>query len=160
MYLEYIQFFIKNFHLIKNVIEELGCEYQELKQRFISIEFLNQLNEIEKYCFIVPIIKKLESSELTINEQIAYINEVEVRLKDTKYFERFTEIFKNNPDFMFFKNFSPYLCIESDKIFKYMPLNTSWVERSFSSYNLILKPERSNLNVENLKMLLFFYFNK
>lgn len=44
--------------------------------------------------------------------------------------------------------------------FKYAPITSVDVERSFSVYKSILRPNRSSFTFENLKKVLFVYINK
>ena len=51
-----------------------------------------------------------------------------------------------------------YTVMETSSL-KYAPITSVGVERSFSMYNALLRPNRESFNVENLTQLFFIYCN-
>jgi hypothetical protein len=103
----------------------------------------------------------LESSELSVEEQVGILNDVINRVEENALFsDRLHEILSKNPDIDYFLKFNLLRASSSERLFNYVPLTTVDVERSFSSYRYILDDNRQNLTIENLERLLALYYNK
>ena len=132
---------------------------QSRSKLFLINGLKTELENFSGYFFIASSIKNLEKSKSKLVDQVKIIKETQDLLLDGPFAARFENILRTNPGFDFFYQYDDEANDEDLKIFKYAPLNSAWVERSFSSMNLILKDERLSILIENLKMLLFFYFN-
>lgn len=127
-----------------------------LKAIYNTEEFDKEIIKLEHYFEIPDVIKSLEASNLSIYDQIQAIQKVKKCIKEPELQKRFDEIFITNPDFGFFEKFVG--AKSREKYFTFAPLNTCWVERSFSKLKLILSDQR-NLSIETLRSLLTIDFN-
>jgi hypothetical protein len=128
-----------------------------LKQLYDNPAFDLEFIYIHELLKLPEIIKQLESSSLSIYQQIDLLKSARVLTTDPLLLERFDNILATNPDLEFFTNFSGVK--SSSKYYVYAPLTTCWVERSFSAMKYILG-DRRNMSVETLKQQLSLYFNK
>lgn len=130
---------------------------KDLLKIYESPDFDSEYIRIHELLKLPGIIKSLESSSLSIYEQLELVESAKRLTKDSSFLNRFDSIFNNNPDLSFFKSFSAIKT--KDKFYLYAPLTTCWVERSFSAMKYILGDLR-NMSVETLKFQLALYFNK
>jgi hypothetical protein len=117
---------------------------------------------------IVTCIKRLEAQGLTINESALILHEVYQAVKDTPgecgdvLQTKIRNVLDNNPDFGTISKIGkildgenvPNFDMSPDIIahYKYAPLTSCDVERSFSMYKNILSDNRSRFLSENLEM--------
>ena len=158
-YLSFCCFFFENYQLVALAISGLKQKFSSKLVDFHSDRFKRELEEIFNFQFMIKSISDLENSSLSVNKQIEIIKVVIERLSTTKFKERIDEILEKNPDLKYFMNFNILDVPFDERFFNFTPLTTCFVERSFSKLNLISTPDRANLSVENIKRLLFFYFN-
>jgi hypothetical protein len=163
-WLEFAIFLYRNLDGCLKFLEALPKELFGVDKIISAIKsklFEKEIRVVYEHSFLVEAIKSLESSHLSTEQQISIMLEVRNKVYELSLFKkRIDQIFAKNPDFNYFENFNELKCPKSDKIFSYVPLNTVFVESSFSSYRYLLSDRRYNLTVENLERLLFLYLNK
>ncbi|KAG0428691.1 hypothetical protein DMUE_5804, partial [Dictyocoela muelleri] len=135
-------------------------DFQEKNSYFsemIKNPFLEkELKGINSHKKILQRINKLETSNLTIREQIEIINKARRDVKhDPILSKRIEDLMIKNPDLtslidMISQNTEDYKNIIA-------PLTTVCVARSFSALSYILNDRRTNLKIDTLEKTIFLY---
>ena len=157
-YISFACFFYENYQLVCELISKLKEKDQKKLQIFLSEQFKVEIESIYKYKFLVKAISSLESSTLSVKNQINIIQDVVSKVENSRYEERINDILSNNPDLDYFMNYNILNVSFEERMFSNAPLTTCHVERSFSKFGIICSNDRTNLIFENIKRLLFFYF--
>lgn len=157
----------ENFDEIKNFIDShLENEDSEACETLVKLMKTNHLKlkkellEIEKYRYITEGIKFFQSDDLTSDQQINKINEILNKLKcDNKlFYSKLNESLRKNPDFHGFNDVSqPQDMLNCQR---YAKMTSVDVERSFSDFKQILKPQSQSLTMENLSMYTVVHYNE
>ncbi|KAF0747085.1 DUF659 domain-containing protein [Aphis craccivora] len=171
--------FEKNKDIISNLDSDNSISIAKAKDIMQNNELKNNLAYISaNFCFLVEVIKKLETSNLTIIESLAIVenaantlNEVQgVQVKSGVIIKnKLNDVLAKNVglqnikairNILLNKNENPSMNIEftpSDiSNMKYAPLTSVDVERSFSRYKSILRPNRRTFKFENVRCFKLF----
>lgn len=175
-WLEAAEYYCKNFDKIKDVLSKLDSDPAAAIEKAKSVmEKPNLKNNlayiVSNACFLIHLINKLETQNMPITEGIATVNFAIEKLEEasgeigTIMKNKLQDVLRKNPGWKeitllakihsgeeikedFLEAFSP-----SDLAsFKYAPLTSVDVERSFSRYKAILRPQRRSFLFDNLKM--------
>lgn len=174
-------FYAQNLDAIKKVINTLDSD--DSAAVFVAKEMLSDsslqknLTMIETHFSWLPLcITKLESSNLSLNEAIEEINTVEKNvdaipgaIEGVK--EKFKYILNKNSGFSKLKKVNDFINgigddlpsevpAEKAKYFKYCPVTSVEVERTFSAFKLLLTERRQNLTVQHLEKHIVIYCNR
>lgn len=174
-WLNAVEYYSNNFDSIKSVISNLdeAESIKKSKELFEDKHLQNDLAYLKSnFCFLIQAITNLEKSTLSLDEGLNTILNVKDKLN--KCNGRAAELVKTKMDFILKKNkgFKTLLKIhriingeyenEEEDIdinltpgkiasFKYAPITSCDVERSFSQYKSILRSNRRSFIFENLK---------
>lgn len=117
---------------------------------------MDELITLNELSFLPASIKRLEAHGLTIDEQKSIIDSAMERLKDP-FKAKLMSLLANNPSYVDIFGLKD---LEDRRIFKYAPLVSVDVERSFSSIRLIDSDRRQHFTAEHLKQHAIAYFNR
>jgi hypothetical protein len=151
-------FYSKIFSKIKEFVSALelnSVAVGKLKNCLESTNLESDLFHIYKYEFLIKSITRLEAAGLSVEEQLAVLENVKMKLKgDIR--EKLIRSLEKNPDIYFFST------VTLDEKIKcmYCPLTSVDVERSFSQYKYILSDRRNNLSEGSLLKLNVIQFNR
>lgn len=133
---------------------------------------INELRYIKSHFSVLPLsIKKLEEIGLTLTESLKIIKNVEQSLKSAPgnvarvAFEKLQATLSKNPGYEKLLEIYNLLngnsadCVMDFSIFKYCPITSCDVERSFSVLKNVLTEKRTNFTAENLEKYLVCYAN-
>lgn len=124
------------------------------------------------------IIKRLEDASMPLKKSFELFERAKTLIKNTpgelgeEIQTKLKQVLKRNPDFKTIKKINKLLNLTSGthiEVFnipkeniikyKYAPLTSCDVERSFSAYKMIFSEKRQNLTVENIEKILVIYCN-
>lgn len=174
-------YYSDNFNVIEAALRELNEDDAEAirvaKNLLKSANLKAELSYIKSnFYVIVQAITKLETPGLELKESIGVFENVRktlASLNKTDYRIKFENVIARNKGYSaifdihrtlnecvgsesaFIKQYSP----SEVALFKYCPVTSSDVERSFSKYSAILSEKRRNFLFENLKQHLIVYAN-
>lgn len=178
-WLEAAIFYHENFHNIKNVIDSFDPKSAECiekaKEAFSSSSVeTNLIYIVTHFKIILLTIKELEAKGTTLYDNISKIKHLEKQLKEAPgkiakiVAERLDALLKKNPGYSDLVQISKILSGDTNtkpnKIqttdvpdFKYAPVTSCDVERSFSAYKRVLTDNRRSFTPENLEKVLICY---
>lgn len=175
-WLEAALYYSKNLGKIEDVISKLDCESAaaifQAQNLLENPNLKNNLAFISCNCaHIASTITHLESQNVPLFKNIQLVNEAIHKMDDisgeigNKIQTKLHDVFKKNPgwkdllliaDIIGGKEITAQLSIDWDSseiaAFRYAPVTSVDVERSFSRFKSILRPNRRSLTLENLKM--------
>lgn len=154
-------FISKNYTKIMNYVKKLSKESESkimMLELLETTEVKSSLFEILSFEFLLAIIKKLETKNLMLEEQIEILNSVKINGNELIK-KKLKDSLEKNPDIGVFTNFKEIPPDLRNK-FKYAKLTSVDVERSFSALGHIFSEKRRSLSVSNLNYMLIIYFNK
>ncbi len=132
----------------------------EMKQLFENSNFEEKIRLVYSLNNVAVSIKKLESNDLSTEDQIKILLSTQNGLSDyPELSERLFKILEKNPNLKFFKEYNMVKCKETDKCLSFISLTTVEVERSFSQYRDVLDDKRTRLTVQNIEKHLFIQYN-
>lgn len=109
---------------------------------------------------------KLQESKLSLQEYFEIIDNVRCVLNwssNEAIENKLEKVIERNPDYDIIREKSEKIVQEIDAddelYYKFAPLTSVDVERSFSTYKWILSIKRNRLTPENIEKLLVIYFN-
>lgn len=162
-WIEFAVYIFDNFEIISRFIRSLSEQtggYFEMIELLKTSEIEEQFRIIYQHKNITKSLQRLEGDSLSTEEQIHVLNDVkQMVFANEKYVERLASILNRNPDIRFFEDFNILTSISAHQIFRFVPLTSVSVERSFSNYKALLSDKRRNLTVENIEKLLSLYYN-
>ena len=150
---------------IQDINEPHNLVVTELKALVESSELPLQLAQIVSCFFhLVPAIKKLESSNMSLLEQLNILDDIKSKLpSNSSAFEKFLSVEKKNaglqtlrsisavlngsPIELLAKSFSPSQILN----YSYAPLSSVEVERSFSKYRELVTSHRERFSEDSIK---------
>jgi len=174
-WLEAVQYYCDHFEKIKNVISNFDTEsaaaIEKAKSLMQNIYLKNDLTyNSANFCFLIQTIKQLETKNMSLIESISIVEKSADKLEKAQGHmgeivkNKFANIIERNSGFQIIKiirdiligkNQQGSLDIEftpSDIVnMNYAPITSVDVERSFSQYKNILRPNRRNFSFENLQ---------
>lgn len=175
-------FYAQNFDCIKNVVNALDCS--DSSSIFIAKELLSN-STLQKdlcmiqmhYSWLPDSITKLESRGLSLNEAVKEMNEVErqVSLVPGPYGNQIREkvqfVLTKNAGFRKLKQVNNFINGEDAELptevptakaqfYKYCPVTSVDVERTFSALKMLLNDKRQSLTTQNLEKHIVIYCNK
>jgi len=184
-WLEAASYYCKHFNEVKSVVQELDPD--EAVSIKVSQNIFTQISTSadlvfihSNYGFLPDAILKLENQGLPIVEAIGIIKNVQNKLENIfceigiSVHEKFKKVIEKNIGFetiikindiltgqgKCFDGLPEDLTINDIAYFKYAPLTSTDVERSFSRYKNLLAPNRRAFEFENLKQTLIVQCNK
>ena len=157
-WLETAFYYLENFKKVESFVEELDPDSKSAKTVKLLIKsqtLQNDLLKIHEFEFLTEIIRKLQKSNLKLEEQLDLLGEAKTRLSSfTK--EKLENSLSINPDLLSISEISD---ITQRLNNKYAPLVSVDVEQSFSQYKIILNDRRQRLSAENLIMINCIQYN-
>jgi hypothetical protein len=175
-WLEAVGYYANNFEKIVRIFESLDKEdaasINNSKNLLQDTSIKNELIFIESnYSFLVNSIRKLESTGLAlvvqvkvVTDAIDSINAVQGTKGDTIK-KKLNSVLEKNVGFNIMKNISNSMTEEKyttreTLAFKYAPITSVDVERSFSIYKNVFRANRQCFLFENLREILAIYCNQ
>ena len=173
-----VSFYQENFNQVKEVVTKLEDEYacvREAKVVFGSDTVYQDVNFIHAHFSTVSkAIESLESCGALLHDSLQLVQKATCSLNSApgeigeKIKFKLEKVLKSNPGLKKIQSISQYLsgirvslpdeCSEpSAPVYKYCPITSVDVERSFSAYKLILTDNRRSLSPENTERLLVAY---
>lgn len=182
-WIEAALFYAVHYDSIKNVVNEFTSESAEAigkcQSLFKKLELKSQLTHIKTYFSEIPnIIKKLETRNLLLTESIELTETLKNSLrKDNSLVgkhinAKVVDVFEKNNGFSMLVNIKKV--IEGEAVidenlpqnitnpeiisfFKYAPVTSCDVERSFSKYKNLLENNRKSFGIENIEKHMIIY---
>lgn len=171
-WLEAAAYYLKYFNEIKNIVSHLrtsdSAAIKNTKDILNNENLLNDLLFIDKYYSMIPFaIKELQKKEISLSDAILVLDQVRVILNEEvpeTVQKKLEQVLDRNPDLDVIREYSELLNSDSDhnetlKYYRFAPITSSDVERSFSSFKWILDVKRNRLTVENIEKIIIIYFN-
>lgn len=181
-WLEAVLFYHENFEALKDVILELdSSEAMSIplsKEAFEDASIKKNIALIKTHFAHIPeYIKKLETRSLLLEDSLKLIKEaltINSQLPDVfpeKVRTKLARVLDKNPGYESLCQINDYINGNGEALpkmitslmapnFKYCPVTSVDVERSFSAYKLILSDRRQNFTMENLEKYIVVYFHK
>lgn len=170
-WLEAATYYAKHFNEIKDVLSCLNSSDAiaiRNAQNIIEKENLqNDLNYIkDNYSIIQLSIKELQKHNLSLADSLLAFDQVRAVIEECNsenLKNKIEQVMERNPDLDTIREYSEK--IEKNEadyqtlFYKFAPLTSSDVERSFSAYKWILDVKRNRLKLENIEKLMIIYFN-
>lgn len=168
-----VEYYAKYFNEIKAIISQLDDDSASIlasKELLVDETLGNDLVYIKSnYCFLSHKIQALENPSTSLNQNLKIIEEIENKVSEaegpvadmTKQKLKF--VLDKNKGFNTLKKINKILCgrfegnidmaytITELSMFKYAPITSCDVERSFSRYKAIFRPNRQSFNFDHLK---------
>lgn len=107
-WIEFAYFINHNYECICRFFAELHKDDYQIADLFINDEnqlLINELKFASKFIFLTKSITKLESNDLSTEEQITILKDVEKKLVDEKIIAKMNTLCNKNPDLSYFYNF-------------------------------------------------------
>ncbi len=140
-----------NFSVICDFIDKLDKDsYSILKALANNETLIFELKHVASYSYIAQSIKKLESHNLPLKDQMRIYFNVKTRLADDYMKLRFDKTYEKNPDIDFFSELYFSENPIKNSLFNFINLTTVSVERSFSFLRSLLSEKRRALKSENI----------
>lgn len=122
---------------------------------------LNYLSE--NFEILNTSIVKLEKRDLSISEVFEIFDDVRFTINETlnnTLINKMEQLMDRNPDFDVLREISEKMSTDNcASIYKFAPLTSVDVERSFSIFKWILNVKRNRLTIENLEKIIVIYCN-
>ncbi len=150
----------ENRNQIFSFLKSLDKKYENEVCKFFDNQILlNDLNNVKFYISLPKKIKLLEKNGTTIENQLNLFQSIYKNLQNNEDGKEFQRILDKNIDLKYFLS-----CLEEKNLevlgyYKWLPISTAEVERSFSKYNQIFTNQRMNLKPETLYKM-FLLLNK
>lgn len=173
-WLDAAEYYSQNFEKIRDVLSKLDSDtavsINKAKTLMEDTRLENNLAFISaNLIFIVHLIKKLETQNMSLSESFAIVHEGTENLKKIagatgkKIIDKFENVLSKNKGLDQLRDISAILEGKTSgsitsflpqelAAFKYAPITSVDVERSFSRYKNILRPDRRSFSFEHLKM--------
>lgn len=171
-WLQAADYYAKHFESIKNVLSFLrAADAISIRNAKNILEKENLQRDLtfisENYSTIQIALLKLQKQNLSIIEAIEILDEVRTVLEWTAsdpVKEKLDQVLSRNPDLEIIRGLSENLSrgelFEADILnYRYAPLTSVDVERSFSIYKWILNVKRNSLKMENIEKIIVIFFN-
>lgn len=140
---------------VKKFLLGLDKKYQERVQNVLNEPNLEEQLFYCSYFENLPdIITVLETSGLSVRQQLEEYNRVHTLVQGTPLELRFDEILSKNTDIMKFQGMLNVEGMLDDSIYRWMPMVTVAVERTFSTYKRVHSTQRPNLKDSTLNRIL------
>lgn len=172
-WLEAVLFYSENFDGVKKVVSDFdsvdSMAVRQCKEAFEDSSIKKSIAIISTHFSYIPeSIKRLETRGLTLNECIQVMEKIRQmntelpQVFPQKLREKFEYILRNNPGFETLCQINSFINGTGELLpevvpaniapkFKYCPVASVDVERSFSTYKNILSDKRHNLTAEHLE---------
>lgn len=180
-WLEAVNYYAINSENILNVLDNLKDDAQSIKNAKEALRKSTTKTDLvfiaSNYGFIANHIKKLQTSAISLNEQIKILNDtiknidnvpdcnakytVQNKIKQIVEKNRGLETLQNICGQLNGSKVTPTTEYNVSEVlaFKYAPMNSADVERSFSFYKNIFRSNRQNFLFENLCQYVVIYCN-
>lgn len=171
-WLHAVSYYVKYFNEIKTVLSRLreseALSIRVAKQMCEKTNIENDLRYINEYFGSIELaILKLEKSDLSIVESFKILDEIRAIISwssTESVKQKIENVMSRNPDVDVLRLYSERLSREVDSDddilpYKFAPLTSVDVERSFSLYKWILSIKRNRLKQENIEKIMVIYFN-
>lgn len=170
-WLKATSYYSKHFQQISNVLNNLNSNealsIRKAKAAIRNENIQSDLNFIdENYTIIQVALTKLQESNLSVSESLQIIDDVRCVLSwsSNEVIEnKLEKVIERNPDYDTIREKSDKILktidLDDELIYKFAPLTSVDVERSFSTYKWILSVKRNRLKIENMEKLMVIYFN-
>lgn len=178
-------FYADNYNAFKDMVESFPTESAEsiatCQNIFKKTDLISQLTHIKTYFSRIPtIIEKLETRNLLLSETIKIVDTLNDDLKmcttavGKSVYKKYVDTIKKNVGFTIIKNIHAVMegkladgelppNINKPNIlpmFKYAPVTSCDVERSFSKYKNLLNENRQSFCIENVEKHMIVYCNE
>jgi hypothetical protein len=141
---------------VATIDDEVNLGIDDLLELMADRETRNQLTALHDISFLPASITRLEKQGMTIDEQKSIIDDALARLKDP-FKAKLLSLLSNNPSY---SDIFKLTSMHDMRIFRFAPLASVDVERSFSSIKLIDSDRRQSFTAEHLKQYAIAYFNR
>ncbi len=121
-WIKFVCWIFENFSILKKFISKLTAEFPTEVNKKINLliddkDYETEIRLVNNFNFLSELITKLESGQLSTEDQIKIISEVLEKLKfNDFYHERFKNILNRNPDIEYFRAFNLLKCPENEKV--------------------------------------------
>lgn len=183
-WIEAALFYHENFEAVKSVVDQFddsdAASITECKEAFKNHKVTRNLAAINThFSFIPKFIAKLETQNLLLHESISIMKDAVAKSSQippnmpTKLKKKLDNVLEKNPGYISLCQINDFINNEEHAIlpatvpssivhnFKYCPVTSVDVERSFSAYKFILNDRRHNLTVQNMeKYIVIYCYNK
>lgn len=171
-WLEAASYYAKHFDAIKDVLSYLNSSdaiaIRNAKNILKNENLQNDLKYIEEnYTIIGQSLKELQKHNLSIVDSFLAFDQVRAAIYECtseNIKNKIEKVIDRNPDLDTLREYSER--IERNELndqnilyYKFAPLTSTDVERSFSTYKWILDVKRNRLKLENIEKLMVIYFN-
>lgn len=183
-WLEAAAYYSKHYDEVKSVLNTFspseGQSVSKAKRAFGNANIRSDLNFIASYLMTIPnAIKKVQSASLSINDSLKIIHKtyqdiskLNLSVKGKSIFNKLKLVLNKNSGYSTLKTMNELLqgkeielqsqthraTIDFFKKFKFAPITTADVERSFSLLKWIFTARRRSLTVPNVEKILIVYF--
>jgi hypothetical protein len=183
-WIEAALFYAEHIGKFKNVVQSFDAASSQCiadcQQLFAKSELIVQLNFIKANFSKIPIIlKKLEEQNLLLSESISLVEDfrdcmkLSVNVVCSRILEKLNSLLTKNSDLallQYVRNvidgqtpndviIRNQIVLEKSYLFKYCPITSCDVERSFSRYKNLLEDNRRSFLLENLERHMIIYCN-
>lgn len=167
-WLEAAFYYARYFNEISDVISSLNSNeaisIRNAKTVLTKPNLKNELDYILEYFkAIQEAIKKLEKQNLSITQSFEIFDHVRAVIQSTSKNELINKLEKlmdRNPDFDVIRDICENNTEVSDaNLYKFAPLTSVDVERTFSTYKWVLNVKRNRLKIENMEKIMIIYCN-
>lgn len=167
------EYYSDNFNSIQKIIDELEADSESVKHAKRIFEdtdkLRSQLCKIKQhYVFLIGSIDKLQTKGVTLEESVRIVIDTIARIQtvpDVEVREKMQAVLKKNPgltsltaisknDIAALNKFEQFTSMSPTDLaaFKYAPITSCDVERSFSVFKSMLHDNRKSFNFDNLRM--------
>lgn len=170
-WLEAASYYEKYYDEIKNVVSQLNSSdsmaIRNAKNILEKENLRDQLIYIENhYTIILFSLKELQKQNLALSDSFLALDQVRAALNECNSDRiklKIEKVLDRNPDIDVLRGFEEKLSknevTDETLFYKFVPLTSTDVERSFSTYKWVLDVKRNRLKVENLEKIMVIYFN-
>ncbi|XP_031358786.1 uncharacterized protein LOC116182392 [Photinus pyralis] len=178
-WLEAAIFYANNYEKFAAVVRRLEDDAESVKKLKLLIEERSVQNELifikTHLCFLPECLKQLENQGMSLYDSISIVQDVKSKIiripgeKGKRLKSKLDNVLEKNVGFKTLEQYSTILTgdgesnedikVEMIPKFKYAPITSVDVERSFSIYKHILDSRRCNFTEENLEMYIVCNYN-
>lgn len=170
-WLQAVSYYSIHFENISNVLNRLdsseALSIAHAKNVMRNEHILSEIHFIhDNFSIIENALTKLQKNNLTLSKTLEILDNVRCALNWSSneiVQDKLENVLQRNPDYDVIRTTCENIVkgIETDheSFYKFAPLTSVDVERSFSTYKWILNVQRNRLKEENIEKLMVIYFN-
>lgn len=160
-WLKAVAFHLNNYSVVKSFIlsykpDSKSEAFELIKKMMSGSKLEKDLYELRKFVPLAVMITKLEEHGLSMESQMNLVNEAKVLVMNTPFETKLESSLSKNPDLVkFTSETAPDLKVKRE----FCPLVSVEVERSFSMFKNVLRPNRMQMTTENIKQYMIVHYN-